>query len=157
MERDMIRFGETVCNNLDATAGREWLETNGIGGFASATITGCHTRRYHGLLVAGTKPPVGRLVLLSKLEETLVVNGREFELGTNRYPGAVHPQGFRLLKEFRLDPFPTFLFEVAGIEIEKTVFMVQGENTTVVEYRITREDPGTDVQLHLRPLIAFRD
>src|SRR5436853_991496 len=111
MERDMIRFGETVCNNLDATAGREWLETNGIGGFASATITGCHTRRYHGLLVAATKPPVGRLVLLSKLEETLVVNGREFELGTNRYPGAVHPQGFRLLKQFRLDPFPTFLFE----------------------------------------------
>jgi predicted glycogen debranching enzyme len=157
MERDMIRFGETVCNNLDATGGREWLETNGIGGFASATITGCHTRRYHGLLVAATKPPVGRLVLLSKLEETLVVNGREFELGTNRYPGAVHPQGFRLLKEFRLDPFPTFLFEVAGIEIEKTVFMVQGENTTVVEYRITREDPGTDVQLQLRPLIAFRD
>ena len=71
MERDMIRFGETVCNNLDATAGREWLETNGIGGFASATITGCHTRRYHGLLVAATKPPVGRFVLLSKLEETL--------------------------------------------------------------------------------------
>src|SRR6478752_29752 len=54
MERDMIRFGETVCNNLDATGGREWLETNGIGAFASATITGCHTRRYHGLLIAAT-------------------------------------------------------------------------------------------------------
>jgi glycogen debranching enzyme len=65
----MIRFGEDVCRNLDSGMRREWLETNGIGGFASSTINGCNTRRYHGLLVAATKPPVGRFVLLSKLEE----------------------------------------------------------------------------------------
>jgi predicted glycogen debranching enzyme len=153
----MIRFNEDVCHNLDTALRREWLETNGIGGFASGTINGCNRRRYHGLLVAATEPPVGRLVLLSKLEETLMVNGSTYELGTNRYPGVVHPQGFQLLRQFRLDPFPTFTFNVDGIEIEKTLFMVQGENTTVVEYRVSGLKDGTSVQLELRPLIAFRD
>jgi predicted glycogen debranching enzyme len=153
----MIHFGEELCNNLDAGLRREWLETNAIGGFASATINGCNTRRYHGLLVAATKPPVGRLVLLSKLEETLAMNGRPFELGTNNYPGVVHPQGFHYLKQFRLDPFPVFTFELDGVHIEKTVFMVEGENTTVVEYRISKNEPAAEIQLQLRPLIAFRD
>ena len=94
----MICFGEDICRNLDSALCREWLEANGIGGFASGTINGCNTRRYHGLLVAATKPLVGRFVLLSKLEETLAVNGRAYELSTNRYPGVVHPQGFRFLK-----------------------------------------------------------
>ena len=108
----MIRFKEKICTNLDAALRREWLETNGLGGFASASINGCNTRRYHGLLVAATKPPVGRFVLLSKLEETLIIDGRRYELGTNRYPGVIHPQGFQYLKQFRLDPFPTFTFGV---------------------------------------------
>ncbi|PYX78325.1 MAG: glycogen debranching protein, partial [Acidobacteria bacterium] len=90
----MIRFGQDLCSNLDAALRREWLETNGIGGFASSTLNGVNTRRYHGLLVAATKPPVGRLVLLSKLEETLLTDGRAFDLCTNRYPGVVHPEGF---------------------------------------------------------------
>ena len=80
----MIRLGEEICTNLDAALRREWLETNGLGGFASGTVSGCNTRRYHGLLVAATKPPVGRFVLLSKLEETLIIDGRRYELGTNR-------------------------------------------------------------------------
>jgi len=151
----MIRFGEEICTNLDAALRREWLETNGLGGFASATVNGCNTRRYHGLLVAATKPPVGRFVLLSKLEETLIIDGRRYELGTNSYPGVVYPRGFQYLMEFRLDPFPTFTFGVETTEIEKTVFMVQGENTSVIQYRISGEAAG--VQLEIRPLIAFRD
>jgi glycogen debranching enzyme len=114
----MIRFGEDVCCSLDAAFRREWIEANGIGGFASGTMNGCNTRRYHGLLVAATKPPVGRFVLLSKFEETLIFNGHAYELGTNRYPGVIHPQGFQYLKQFRLNPFPTFTFCVNGIEIE---------------------------------------
>src|SRR3954464_3123106 len=102
----MIRFDQDICGNLDAALSREWLETNGLGGYASSTITGMNTRRYHGLLVAATKPPVGRMVLLSKMEETLVVNGRRTDLPTNRYPGVIHPQGYMYLKEFRKDPFP---------------------------------------------------
>ena len=153
----MIRFGEEVCSNLDACLRREWLETNGIGGFASGTINGCNSRRYHGLLVAATKPPLGRFVLLSKLEETLIVKGRRFELSTNRYPGVIHPQGFQFLKQFRLDPFPTFTFRVDDIEVEKKVFMVQGHNTTVIEYRVSGMKEAIKAQLEIRPLIAFRD
>ena len=76
----MIRFDKSVCRDLDVAGRREWLETNGIGGYASSTITGMNTRRYHGLLVAATRPPVGRMALLSKLEETLVIAGRRYEL-----------------------------------------------------------------------------
>jgi predicted glycogen debranching enzyme len=153
----MIRFGEDVCRNLGSALRREWLETNGIGGFASGTINGCNTRRYHGLLVAATKPPVGRFALLSKLEETLIVNGRSYELGTNRYPGVVHPQGFQFLTQFRLDPFPIFSFGAEGVEMEKKLFMVHGQNTTVIRYELINAPGAARVQLELRPLIAFRD
>jgi predicted glycogen debranching enzyme len=151
----MIRFGEKICTNLDAGLRREWLETSGLGGFASATINGCNTRRYHGLLVAATKPPVGRFVLLSKLEETLIIDGRRYELGTNRYPGVIHPVGFQYLNQFRLDPFPTFTFGVETTEVEKKVFMIQGENTTVIQYRV--KGKAARIQLEIRPLIAFRE
>jgi predicted glycogen debranching enzyme len=156
----MIEFKKEICGDLDVALRREWLETNGLGGFASSTIVGLNTRRYHGLLVAATKPPVGRLVLLSKLEETLLIDAKPFELSANRYPGVVHPQGFRYLKQFRLDPFPVFSYEVDGIEIEKTVFMIRGENSTVVQYELkknNRPEPPKSLQLELRPLIAFRD
>src|SRR5262245_16262396 len=108
----MIRYGPEVCSHLDAAQRREWLETNGIGGFASSTIVGLDTRRYHGLLAAATRPPAGRTLLLAKLEETLVIGGQRRELSTNRYPGVVHPDGYRLQTGFRLDPFPTFTWEV---------------------------------------------
>src|SRR3954451_10759756 len=120
--------------DLEIAAGREWLETNGLGGFASSTIVGMNTRRYHGLLTAATNPPVGRVLLLSKVEETLIVSGKHYDLSVNRYPGAVYPQGYRFLKEFRLDPFPVFKYQIDNLEIEKRVFMPHGENTTVVEY-----------------------
>lgn len=84
---------------------REWLETNGLGDFA-----------------------------LSKFEETLILNGRRYELSANRYPGVVHPQGYRYLTEFRQDPFPVFVYELEGVKLEKSIFMVYGENTTVVQY-----------------------
>src|SRR5580698_2502380 len=115
----MIRFDQTICRNLDIASRREWLETNGLGGFASSTITGLNTRRYHGLLVAATRPPEGRMLLLSKVEETLIVDGRRAELSSNCYPGVIHPQGYLFLKEFRLDPFPVFVYQVEEFELEK--------------------------------------
>jgi predicted glycogen debranching enzyme len=152
----MSQFDESICRNLDAASRREWLETNGIGGFASSTITGLNTRRYHGLLVAATKPPVGRMVLLSKLEETLVIDGRRFDLSCNRYPGVIHPAGYLYLKQFRQDPFPALVYDVEGLELSKTVLMVYGENTTVVQYELRGAVKGA-CTLELRPLIAFRD
>jgi predicted glycogen debranching enzyme len=156
----MIQFKKETCGDLDAALRREWLETNGIGGFASSTIIGLNTRCYHGLLTAATKPPVGRFVLLSKLEETLFIDGQAFDLSTNQYPGVVHPQGFHYLKQFRLDPFPVFTYEIEGIEIEKSVFMIYGENSTVIHYELKKNNHPElpkNLQLEVRTLIAFRD
>jgi predicted glycogen debranching enzyme len=155
----MIRFDQETCGNLDAALRREWVETNGLGGFASSTITGLNTRRYHGLLVAATAPPVGRTLLLSKLEETLVVDGRRYDLSANEYTGAIHPHGHQYQTGFRLDPFPVFTYEVAGVRVEKSVFMIHGENSTVIQYEVKTTGGASprELRLEARPLIAFRD
>jgi predicted glycogen debranching enzyme len=152
----MIEFKKEVCGDLTSASQHEWLETNGLGGFASSTITGLNTRRYHGLLITATKPPVGRLLLLSKLEETLVIDGQRFDLSVNQYPGTIHPRGEQYLKGFRLDPFPIFTYEVEGVEIEKSVFMPHGENTTVIQYKANKTGRKT-VSLAVHPLMACRD
>lgn len=154
----VIRFDQSVCADFEAAASREWLETNGIGGFASSTISGMNRRRYHALLVAATQPPAGRIVLLSKLEETLLfADGRRIDLSTNQYRGAVHPNGYQWLAQFRSDPFPTWTFAMEGVELEKSVFMIYGENTTIVQYRLLNAPLGQEVGLEVRPLVAFRD
>src|SRR5579864_2727943 len=156
----MIHFNKEICTDLESALSREWLETNGLGGFASSTIVGLNNRRYHGLLVAALKPPSGRFVLLSKCDETLFIQGQAFELSTNRYPGVVHPQGFQYLKRFCVDPFPVFTYEIEGVEIEKSIFMIHGENSTVIHYELRRNNhPESPVNLRLevRPLIAFLD
>lgn len=152
----MIQFDQNTLGDVRSATSREWLETNGIGGFSSSTIVGLNTRRYHGLLTAATKPPVGRLVLLAKLEETLVIEGQRYELSVNQYPGAIHPRGFEYQTSFRLDPFPTFTYEIDGLRLTKSVFMVQGQNTTVVQYELDG-NKRSNVRLEVRPLIAFRD
>ena len=153
----MIEFSERICTNFDESTSREWLESNGLGGFASSTIAGINTRRYHALLTTATKPPVGRMVLLSKFEEALIVTGERYELSANQYPGAIDPRGFLYLQRFRLDPFPVFTFSAGGVELEKRIFMVHGENTTAIEYRVVSAPAGADISVELRPLIAFRD
>jgi predicted glycogen debranching enzyme len=154
----VIEFDHEVCANLDISSGLEWLATNGLGGFASSTVSGINTRRYHGLLTAALHPPTSRYVLLSKLEETLIAGERRFDLSANRYLGVFHPDGYRYLKAFRLDPFPVFTYEAGGVTIEKRIFMVQGENTTVIEYQCRTLDANqTGLTLEIRPLIAFRD
>ncbi len=120
---------------IDILNSKEWIYTNGIGGYASSTITGCNTRRYHGLLVASLNPPADRKVLVSKLEEKITdISGNSFELSTNQYNGSVHPEGFKFLTSFERKPFPLHVFNAGNCQLEKTVFMVQGSNTVVVEY-----------------------
>ncbi|MFL6374003.1 MAG: amylo-alpha-1,6-glucosidase [Pyrinomonadaceae bacterium] len=154
----MIYLSQDLCQDVAASSKREWLETNGIGGYASGTVAGLHTRRYHGLLVAATRPPLGRMVLLSKFEEKFVVDGAEYELSANQYPGTVSPNGYQYLIEFRLDPFPIWTYDVAGLRLEKTVFMPHGENTTVCRWRVLDSSLITHhSSLELRPLIAARD
>ncbi|MGD9289652.1 MAG: glycogen debranching enzyme N-terminal domain-containing protein, partial [Desulfobacterales bacterium] len=80
-----IAFDQRITQNFNEAIRREWLETNGLGGWASSTISGAHTRRYHGLLVAATRPPVERMVMLSKLDETIAVDDQRMEMTTNVY------------------------------------------------------------------------
>jgi predicted glycogen debranching enzyme len=153
----VISFDKGVCTDLQAGLSREWLETNGLGGFACGTLSGANTRRYHGLLTAALNPPGGRMLLLSKLEETLVLGDRRIDLSTNEYAGAIHPEGYLLLTNFRLDPFPTWTFEVEGIQMEKSILMPQGSNTVQVEYKLLQGAAAIEPVLEVRPLVAFRD
>jgi len=122
--------------DLEYSLSREWLETNGLGGFASSTVIGLNTRRYQGLLTAATRPPVGRIVMLSKLEETLVIDGNRYELSANQYPGVIHPQGFLHQTGFRLDPFPIFTYQIGDLRLQKSIFMVHGQYSAVVHYEL---------------------
>ncbi|HMS40088.1 MAG TPA: amylo-alpha-1,6-glucosidase [Pyrinomonadaceae bacterium] len=155
----MISFDTETCTNFASATSREWLETNGIGGFASSTISGANSRRYHGLLTAATKPPLGRITMLSKFEETLTIGDKSFELSSNQYPNAVNPNGFKYLKSFSLDPFPVWLFEIEGIEIEKKIFMLNGQNTTVCQWSIKDKSQiaNRKSQIELKPLLSFVD
>ena len=155
----MIKLDRDVCNDFDEAASREWLETNGIGGFASGTVSGANSRRYHGILTAATRPPLGRVTMVSKVEETLTVDGERFELSANEYVGNIHPRGFEFIDEFRLDPFPTWTFRLGDVRLEKRLFMSQGSNTTVIRYKLLngKELKGREIMLEVRPLIAFTD
>lgn len=150
-----ITFDKMITQDFGEASTREWLETNGLGGWASSTLIGVNTRRYHGLLVAATQPPVGRVVLLSKLDETIATSGQRFELGCNQFPGAVQPTGFKYLQRFEKKFFPVFEYRVAGIKIRKTIAALHGENTTLLLYDVL-EAPG-GFTLELRPFVAGRD
>jgi predicted glycogen debranching enzyme len=149
-----ISFDKTECQDLRRALSMEWLETNGLGSFASSTIVGANTRRQHGLLVAAQTPPVARHVLLSKFEERVAMGSHEAQLSTNLYPGTVFPHGFNIQAEFRLRPWPTFRYTCADCELEKSVLLVHGENTVIVMYRNVRS--SGPMELKLRPLLAFR-
>lgn len=155
----MLIFNSEICQDFEQSGSREWLETNGIGGFACSTISGANIRRYNALLTPATNPPLGRITTVSKFEETLIIDGKRYELSSNQYPNKIYPEGFKYLKEFRLDPFPVWLYEVEGIEIEKKIFMIYGENSTVIQYKINEPRTTNDEQisLQIRPLLAFCD
>jgi predicted glycogen debranching enzyme len=132
----------------------EWLETNGLGGWASSSISGCNTRRYHGLLIAATNPPTERMALLSKLNEAILIGDKRFELGTNDYGDVIYPQGFNHLQDFTKEIFPEWIFEVDDIRMKKTIAMVYGQNTTVIMYEVLKSH--SPLKLELLPLISAR-
>jgi len=142
-------------SDFDYSRSLEWLETNGIGGYASSTVSGANSRRYHGLLVASLQPPVDRRVVLSKLEERLVIEDQTFELSSNQYPGAVHPAGFQHLVSFERFIFPVFVYQAGGVRIQKTIAAVQGQNTTLVIFEVT--EAPQKFRLELSPLCSFKD
>jgi len=140
------------CRAYARSSELEWLETNGTGAYAMGTVAGPNTRRYHGFLVASLCPPVQRHVLLSKVDEEVLFEGRCYQLAANQYPATVYPRGFELLHEFRLDPFPVWTWQLGPATVTRSVFLAQDRQACVIIYQAS-----CDCALIARPLIAFRD
>ncbi len=156
-KNSVISLGREICNDLFAAEQREWLVTNGIGGFASGTIAGSATRRYHGLLVAALNPPAGRTLLVCGLDELVTLDGQSYPLATHRWAsGAVAPQGYLHTQNFRLDGvIPVWTFQIGAVCIEKCSWMRHGENTTYVQYTLL--ESASPVALELKALVNYRD
>ena len=162
-----LSFDSAFTRDFTRAISREWLETNGLGGWASSTICGAHTRRYHGLLVIVTHPPVGRNVLLSRLDETLLcipqagsgtadsIAAHRVELGCALYPDAVHPRGDQLISSFALEPVPTWTYVGADFTLCKKLALIHGRHALAITYEL--ECAPAPVQLELRPFFAGRD
>jgi len=151
----MLKKDKAILQNFVAATQYEWLETNGLGGWSSSTIIHANTRRYHGLLVAATNPPAERTVLLSKLDETIVIDDKRIELGSNLYDGnVIHPAGNQYLKSFGKELFPEWINEAAGVQLKKTIAMIHGENTVVILYEAIKATKK--FTLDLLPLMAGR-
>ncbi|MBI4782559.1 MAG: amylo-alpha-1,6-glucosidase [Oscillatoriophycideae cyanobacterium NC_groundwater_1537_Pr4_S-0.65um_50_18] len=152
-----LAFGREICGNLQTAAAREWLVTNGIGGYASGTVAGNLTRRYHGLLIAALQPPLGRTLMLTKLEEILHSGNQVYTLNTDRWiDGSIEPQGYRYIEHFSLNgTVPTWRFACGDALLEKRVWMQQGANTTYVQYALQRA--SQPVALMIKALVNYRD
>jgi len=153
----MIQVGREVCGHFGRAVEREWLVTNGIGGYALGTLSGANSRRYHGLLVAALDPPLTRTVLVAQLEEQATLNGQELPLSTNEFHGRyVHPQGYLHLESFRLEgTVPTLTYALAELRLEKRIWMIHGHNTTCVAY--TLRQGSRPVTLAVLPLCTARN
>lgn len=151
-----MKVDKQDCQNLDRALSFEWLETNGRGGFASGTVAGANTRRYHALLLVARKPPSERFVLVNHLEESVEVNGQTIPLSTNCYPGAVHPEGHRSCRRFAADPWPTWTYHCAGAVIQREILCVQGRDLVIVRWRLLKKSTFP-VTLLVRPMLSGRD
>jgi predicted glycogen debranching enzyme len=153
----MINLGRDVTGDFQAALRREWLVTNGIGGFASGTVAGMNTRRYHGLLLAALKPPLGRTLVLARLDEQATLDEQVFALTTNEWlGGAVAPHGYTLLESFQLEGnVPVFTYALADALLQKRIWMAHGANTTYVTYSLVRGHGP--LHLRLTPIGGWRD
>ena len=147
-----IEVPREVCTLYPRASRLEWQLTNGTGGFAMGTVAGSNTRRYHGLLVASLHPPVARVVTLARLEETALTPRGAVPLSVNQYPNTLYPDGYTRLARFSLDDGPVWTWSVNGVEVERRVLLVPGEQTVVVRYA-----SSAPLRLRLEPLLAFRD
>lgn len=150
-----IKIQPKDCQKFEEATSREWLETNGIGGYASSTIAGCNTRKYHGLLVSRLNQPEGKFVLLSKFEESLISNDVETGISTNQYQGSVSPNGYKYLVGYVHDKTPIFKIQTPKVNVTKRLVMIQNQNTVACQYECSKNT--NDSKLLIRPMLAFRD
>ena len=140
--------------NLNEGIKREWLITNGIGGFASSTVIGVNTRKYHGLLIAPLSPPARRHLILSKLDESIIIRNKKYDLYTNICKEYIS-HGYQYQEEFEKDYVPIFKYKVGDVEITKIICMEYGENTVGVYYKI--KNGKVKSKMTLAPIFNFRD
>ncbi len=154
---DFIRCGRALCGDLLQAERREWLVTNGLGGYAAGTVAGTLTRRYHGLLIAPLQP--GRRLVFAKADATLVDGEREIPLFSNRWAGGViNPHGYVHLESFHLEGrMPVWRYAIGNVVLEQCVWMESGANTTYVAWRLAPESIGYTPQLRVQLLINDRD
>jgi len=157
LDQPLVNFGPEVCADLPSALRREWLVTNGLGGYASGTLGGINTRRYHGLLVAALAPPVERTVLVGGSVDWATYAGQRWPLSTHEYvDSTIDPHGYRHLLSFRLEgTLPVWTFTLDDAVLERRVWMKYGANTTYVRYSLLR-GPGP-FDLELTPLVTYRD
>lgn len=135
---------------------KEWLETNGLGGYASSTLIGCNTRKYHGLLVIRSANPPGKFVLLSKVEDSVVLDEQEIFLTVHQYPNVLYPKNGIVPQTYSNDLCPCFEYDCGPLKLKKEIAMVSGHNTVLIRYTAAA-DNKEDVLLRVKPLIAYRD
>ncbi len=155
MNMPTIGFRKEAFLNLKETIAKEWLITNGRGSYASSTVPGINTRKYHGLLVAALRPPADRTVCVSKLDEDVIVDDKTYRLGSNQFLDTVYPQGYRLIRQFSVSPYPKYVYELDKIRISKTIFMPKNKNGIALIYRVLNNS-ASDVMLKLFPLLTCR-
>ena len=155
MDLPKLALGPNLLSDVNSALGKEWLVTNGLGGYSSSTVLGINTRKYHGLLVAALNPPINRWILLTKLDEELKIGTQTFGLGANEFHDVMYPEGYRYLSSFVLGPFPTSTYEVEGVRLQKTVFMPYMKNATAVIYEVS--NPLEEkLSIHVSPLVNSR-
>ncbi|HAJ93260.1 MAG TPA: amylo-alpha-1,6-glucosidase [Synergistaceae bacterium] len=147
-------LGKADVNTYDKGAGREYLVSNGRGGYGFSTVIGANTRREHGLLVVRPEGKTQHSVLVSKIEETIFHEKKKYQLSTNRYKDLVYPDGYRYLQEYQGNPFPSMLFVIHSILLKKSIFMPQGKACTIVKYELLAAPDK--IRIDLRPLFAHR-
>ncbi|MGO9137497.1 MAG: amylo-alpha-1,6-glucosidase [Syntrophales bacterium] len=148
------KVDKPTSSDLEKALTLEWLDTNGLGGYASSTILSCNTRKYHGLLVANLRMPRGRHVLLSWLEDAVVSGKEDLFLSCCQYPGVFFPDKKHFLTEFNVDYSPRFTYEAEGMRIHKAIMMIHKEDCVLIRYDV--EDCQSPGLLRLRPFVAFR-
>jgi predicted glycogen debranching enzyme len=150
-------LGRADCGHFKIAMGKEWLVTNGLGGYASGTISGAHTRRYHGLLVAALRPPLERTVLVAKVDTTAYYGDEIYPLFANEFAdGTIDPHGYHYLESFQLEGLiPVWVYALADARLEQRVWMAHGHNTTYLTYTLTRAT--APIALSLTPLCTYRD
>src|SRR5208337_1016167 len=150
MNLPSISLNRETLSSFDTAIQKEWLVTNGLGGYASCTVLGINTRKYHGLLVAALHPPKDRRVFLTKLDEDVSVGNDVYRLGANEFQVGFFPRGYSFLKEFSVSPFPKYVYALPNVEVRKTIFMPYGKNAAITLYSVLNSN-SFDVKVQIFP------